>query len=151
MPATTLTTPSKKLILSPVAFAKGLLAKLAEIKADKMDFHGPKDKAAMQAVYDIFDARINGIKGNEAKSPRYRELLKIRNTLTPGTLQEFGAFRHAMFEAMSEMRQESEPMYPLTTQSSGVVLERYSKEDLAIISACAKAYAVTIKKNTPKA
>ena len=152
MPTTSLSTsPSRKLTLSPVAFARGLLAKLTELKAEKVNFHRPRDKAAMQAVYEIFDAKVNGIKGNDAKSPRYRELLKIRNTLTPGTMQEFGAFRHAMFEAMSEMRQEPVPLYPLTVKSSSAVLEQYSKEDLAIIHACAKAYTVAIKKNTAKA
>lgn len=135
-----------KLSLSPIAFSKGLIAKLSELKSVSLGFHTPNEKAAVQAVYDLFNERVTNIKGNEAKSPRYRELLRVRNTLYPGVLQEFGAFRHAVFQAMSELRAEDKSAGPLTNKTTGSVLKHYSKEDLGLIEACAKAYSVMVKK-----
>ena len=136
-----------KLSLSPIAFSKGLIAKLSELKSAGLGFHTPNEKAGVQAVYDLFNERVNSIKGNEAKSPRYRELLRVRNTLSPGVLQEFGAFRHAVFQAMGELRAEEEkPAGPLTNKTTGAVLKHYSKDDLNLIEACAKAYSVVVKK-----
>ena len=136
-----------KLSLSPIAFSKGLIAKLFELKSANLGFHTPNEKAAVQAVYDVFNDRVNSIKGNEAKSPRYRELLRVRNTLSPGILQEFGAFRHAVFQAMGELRAENaKPEGPLTNQTAGTALKYYSKDDLQLIEACAKVYSVAVKK-----
>lgn len=138
-----------KLSLSPIAFSKGLIAKLSELKSAGLGFHTPYEKAGVQAVYDLFNDRVNSIKGNEAKSPRYRELLRVRNTLAPGMLQEFGAFRHAVFQAMAELRaEEDKPAGPLTSKTTGAVLKHYSKDDLSLIEACAKAYSVTVKKKS---
>lgn len=138
---------SSKLSLSPIAFSKGLIAKLSELKSAKLGFHTPHEKAAVQAVYELFNDRVSSIKGNEAKSPRYRELLRIRNTLSPGVMQEFGAFRHAVYQALGELRaEEVTGSLPLTAKASGVVLKNYSKDDLTLIEACAQAYSVTIKK-----
>lgn len=131
-----------KLSLSPIAFSKGLIAKLCELKSSTLGFHTPNEKAAAQAVYELFNERMSNIKGNEAKSPRYRELLRIRNTLNPGTLQEFGAFRHAVFQAMGELRTQD----ALNSKSSHSLLKNYSTDDLNLIEACAKAYSVAIKK-----
>ena len=142
----TLDEKSRKLSLSPIAFSKGLIAKLSELKSAGLGFYTPNEKAAVQAVYELFNDRVNSIKGNEAKSPRYRELLRVRNTLSPGALQEYGAFRHAVFEAMSELRSEDSPSRTLTTKTTGALLKHYSKDDLSLIEACAKAYSVAVKK-----
>ena len=138
---------TSKFSLSPIEFSKGLIAKLSELKSVKLGFHSPVEKEAVLAVYEIFDARVSSIKGNEAKSPRYRELLRIRNTLSPGVLHEFGAFRHAVFQAMTELREVNPDVtYPIPVKTAGSVLKNYSSDDLALIEACAKAYSVSMKK-----
>ena len=81
--------------LSPVQFSKGLLAQLSLLKSQKIGFFTQEEKTAAYAVYEIFDNRVSSIKGNEAKSPRYRELLKIRNTLTPASTHASPASRPA--------------------------------------------------------
>ena len=132
--------------LSPISFSRGLIAKLSELKSSRLGFHTPNEKAAVQAVYDFFNERVNSIKGNEAKSPRYRELLRVRNTLVPGALQEFGAFRHAVFQAMGELRAEEHSMKPLINRPMESSLTNYSKDDLGLIEACAKVYSIAVKK-----
>jgi methionine synthase II (cobalamin-independent) len=75
--------------------------------------------------------------------------LRVRNTLAPGVLQEFGAFRHAVFEAMGELRASEEAITgPLTTKNTNSIFKHYSNDDLALIEACAKAYSVALKKKT---
>jgi len=138
----TIAEKTKRPSLSPIEFSKGLLAKLSELKTERIGFYKPSEKAAAQAVFDVFESRVRSIKGNEAKSPRYRELLRIRNVLAPGVLQEFGAFRHSVFQAMTELRDEipAQKSYPFSTNVAEDVLKKYTKEDLVLIDACAKAY-----------
>lgn len=135
--------------LSPVQFSKGLLAQLSLLKSQKIGFFTQEEKTAAYAVYEIFDNRVSSIKGNEAKSPRYRELLKIRNTLQPGCMDEYGAFRHAVFQALFDFNQQKQK-FPLSNEESASILQSFTPDDRKLIEACAHAYTSVIKKSSKK-
>ena len=85
---------------------------------------------------------MSRIKGDDAKSPRYRELLRLRNTFAPGVMDEYGGFRHAMFQALGELREtpKDTTAYPLAPESAMGILARFRKDDVKLIEECANAY-----------
>lgn len=133
--------------MTPIDFAKCLLAQLSTLGASSLNVHNNKDKMALLAVHEVIEKTVSSIKGNEAKSPRYRELLKIKNCLQPGIFNEFGSFRHTLFEAMNSLRTQTQTKqgFPVTPKDAPSILATYAPEDRAIVAAAAKAYMLSIE------
>lgn len=133
--------------MTPIDFAKGLLAQLSTHGLSSFNVNNSEDKLGLLAVHDVIEDTVSNIKGNEAKSPRYRELLKIRNCLQPGIFNQFGGFCPSLFEAMTALRSQTKTKqgFPISAKDAPSVLNTYSSEDRAIVAAAAKAYMTTIK------
>lgn len=136
--------------MTPIDFAKCLLAQLSTLGASSLNVHSNEDKMGLLAVHEVIEKTVSSIKGNEAKSPRYRELLKIKNCLQPGIFNEFGGFRHTLFEAMHALRTQTQTKqgFPVTPKDAPAILETYAPEDRAIVAAAAKAYMSSVKNKT---
>jgi hypothetical protein len=137
--------------MTPIDFTKGLLAQLSTLGISSLNVNTNEDKIGLLAVHEVMKTTVHGIKGNEAKSPRYRELLRIKNCLQPGVFNQFGGFCHSLFEAMGSLRKitKQEKGFPVTAKDAPSILEKYSSADLAIVKAAANAYMVALKNQEP--
>lgn len=133
--------------MTPIDFAKGLLTQLSTLGISSLNVNTNEDKVGLLAVHAIIEKTVDGIKGNEAKSPRYRELLRIKNCLQPGVFNQFSGFCHSLFEAMSSLRTITKQTkgFPVTAKDAPLILEQYSAADLIIVKAAANAYMLAVK------
>lgn len=136
--------------MTPSEFCQGLLAMFWKHRLPEIDFFSCQNINGMLAVYDVIDQRIRSIKGNEAKSPRYRDLLRIRYALEPGSLLDFCPFRHTMFETISLLRSvnASQNGVVMTDSYADIILSKFIKDDLALVKLCANAYLQSLEENT---
>jgi hypothetical protein len=134
--------------MTPIDFAKGLLTQLSTLGISSLNVNINEDKVGLLAVHAVIEKTVDGIKGNEAKSPRYRELLRIKNCLQPGVLNQFSGFCHSLFEAMVSLRTITNQTkgFPVTPKDAPLILEKYSAADLLIVKAAANAYMLAVKK-----
>jgi hypothetical protein len=134
--------------MSPSDFCRGFLAKLWTLKIKRFPMSELACVLSLCSVYEQYNAMVNSIKGNEAKSPRYRDLLKIRYMLEPGPMMEFGALRHTMYDTISALRQSygvSSDELPLNQAIVKDIINQYSADDIRILDLCVNTYMETIK------
>ena len=66
--------------MTPMDFAKGFLSVLSTKgfdRMDKLDVHSESGRSALQAAFNVVDDTVGTFTGNAAKSPRYRDWLKL--------------------------------------------------------------------------
>lgn len=136
--------------MTPMDFAKGFLSVLSTKgfdKMDKLDVHSETGRTALNAAFTVVDDTVNTFTGNAAKSPRYRDWLKIKNAINPGPWGEFSGFRHNMCLALIEMRKlyNQEP-FVVAKEQAPKTLSTYNKCDRTVIENAAKAFIASSKK-----
>ena len=136
--------------MTPVDFAKGFLSVLSSKGIDqvsKLEINSENGKNALHAAFNVVDDTVNSFTGNAAKSPRYRDWLKIKNAISPGLWGEFGGFRHNLCLALMDLRKahNQEPLEVAKSQVSKI-LNTYDKSDRTVVEAAAKAFISSSKK-----
>ncbi len=136
--------------MTPIDFAKGFLAVLSTKgfeESAQLDVYSEDGKSALNAAYTVVDNTVNSFTGNTAKSPRYRDWLKIKQAIHPGTWGEFVGFRNNLCQVLIQLRQQhnQEPLTAAKTLSSKI-LSTYPKNDRTVIESAAKAFIKTSKK-----
>ena len=136
--------------MTPIDFARGFLSVLSTKgfeNSEQLDVHTDKGRTALNAAFDVVDNTVSSFTGNSAKSPRYRDWLKIKNAIHPGDWHEFVGFRHNLCMALMELRKKynNEPFIVAKEQCS-TILRSYDKNDRTVIESAAKAFISTSKK-----
>lgn len=136
--------------MTPLDFVKGFLSVLSSKgfdKIDKLEVHSESGRSALNAAYNVVDETVNEFTGNAAKSPRYRDWLKVKNAIHPGMFGDFGCFRHNICLALIELRKSGghEP-FEVAKEQAPKILGSYNKSDRTVIEAAAKAFISTSKK-----